>query len=279
MSADEEKPGKVSDALNAAANLAKAVPIYDDALKPIATETGKALGTVGKVVNVALAPVRGLVWSAEFVEKWVEQSVSQKLEGVPEEEIRTPDLAIAGPTIEALKFYGQNPELSEMFANLLASSMQTAKAKITHPSFVEKVKAMSSLDAQVFAYLANEKAASTITVQDVYKDNGGRSDLYQFCNPDLLLLAHQAGFRGKDVYLAVQASIETLSGLGLVHPRADATLTSPEKVKDYNSFEESDWFKAFTELPKKESRAIELKRNCILTTEVGNRFAESVLAK
>ena len=41
----------IEGTINAVSNLAKAVPIYEDAVQPLAKQTGKALGTIGEVVN------------------------------------------------------------------------------------------------------------------------------------------------------------------------------------------------------------------------------------
>ncbi|SHI76696.1 protein of unknown function [Shimia gijangensis] len=276
MGSDDAKPGNVSDAINAAANLAKAVPIYDDALKPIASETGKALGTVGRVVNVCLAPVRGLVWSAEYVENWVETRVSKKLENEPEENIQTPDLAIAGPIIESLKFHGQKPEISEMFASLLASSMMKNKASSTHPSFVDKIRLMSAFDAQVFAYLAKQQTTSTTNIRRKHKVFTGETELYRFCNEDLLTLALGKGHKGDEVFRAVQASIETLVGLGLIVARDDATLTAPQRIKDYEKSEKSDWFSEFVNRGEVNGFTFSLKRSSVLLTQVGQNFSKSV---
>lgn len=59
--ADESK---IRDAADAAKGLLEAAPIYEDALQPAAKQVGKALETVGKAVNVALAPIGALVWGS-----------------------------------------------------------------------------------------------------------------------------------------------------------------------------------------------------------------------
>ncbi len=60
--ANDKQEGAIPQAISAAADLAKAVPVYEDAIQPVAKEAGKALGTIGQVVNVALAPLRGMIW-------------------------------------------------------------------------------------------------------------------------------------------------------------------------------------------------------------------------
>ena len=45
--------GNIEGTVRAVTELVKAVPVYDDALQPVAKETGKALQTVGRAVNAA----------------------------------------------------------------------------------------------------------------------------------------------------------------------------------------------------------------------------------
>lgn len=94
--------------IKAGVDLAKLV--YDDAIQPLARETGQALGTVGKTVNVALAPLRGLVWSWDQIEVFVTRKITEKLEqrNVPPARIRPPNPDIAIPAIEALRYSQRN---------------------------------------------------------------------------------------------------------------------------------------------------------------------------
>ena len=58
MSAEKENEnqgGNTKQIIDSVTALTKAVPIYEDAVQPVAKEAGKALETVGKAVNVALA--------------------------------------------------------------------------------------------------------------------------------------------------------------------------------------------------------------------------------
>ncbi|MCG8333899.1 MAG: DUF4393 domain-containing protein, partial [Proteobacteria bacterium] len=119
--------------------------IYGDALQPIAKETGKALGTLGKTINTALSPLRGLVWSWEQIEGFVSKTVEEKLQNrkVPKERITTPDPDVAVPALEALRY----SKLRENFALLLATSMDSSVAEAAHPSFVEILKQLTSDEA------------------------------------------------------------------------------------------------------------------------------------
>lgn len=149
MSEDESKSSNVADIANAVAAVAKEVPIYQDALQPAAQEVGKALGTVAKLVNVALAPVSALVWGYEQIREFTATKVAEKLKDVPPEKIVTPSPNIAGPAIEALRYTGHEESLSEMYASLLATAMNKDTIQKAHPAFVEIIKQLTPDEAKI----------------------------------------------------------------------------------------------------------------------------------
>lgn len=92
----------LKDVSDAVKGIIEAVPIYQDALQPAAKEIGKALQTVTKTIHIALAPVSALVWGYDKIKDYVSDSLTQKLQNVPEDQIISPNLLIAGPTFESL---------------------------------------------------------------------------------------------------------------------------------------------------------------------------------
>lgn len=74
----------------AARGLLEAAPIYEDALQPGAQQVGKALETVGKAVNLALAPIGALVWGCKKIEKWVVPALEALLLTTPPSESSLP---------------------------------------------------------------------------------------------------------------------------------------------------------------------------------------------
>ncbi|WP_082899171.1 DUF4393 domain-containing protein [Sulfitobacter sp. EhC04] len=273
MSEEENK----SDLINSAANLAKAIPIYDDALQPVMKETGKVLSTAGRAVNVAIAPIRGLVWGAERIEEWIATNVAKKLDNVPPDEIVTPDLAIAGPTIEALKFNGHKPELSEMFANLLASSMTKVTHRNAHPSYVGIISAMSSLDAQIFSAVSSRHALPTIRVIRVTEGVAGSVTVVTHFHPDLAKIT--LGYLGvhQGILEATQASTERLERLGLIRAVSDGYLTSERNKKEYLELETDKYIKAFKRLDVDGLSSHEAQKSYLIITQIGKNFRDIVL--
>lgn len=123
---------------------------YNDVAKPAMQEMGT---TAQRTVKMILAPLRGLLWCWERVEEMIDEGVSKRLKDVPTDNIKTPDPELAIPLMQSLSYTAQNETLREMFLNLLANSMNKDMDKNTHPSFVDMIGKMSTLDARVFELL------------------------------------------------------------------------------------------------------------------------------
>ncbi len=147
---DNQNNSSLADDLN----IKSVVPeIYKDIISPAAKEVGKGLVTVGKAVNIALAPIAGLVWGYDKIEKYVKTAVEKRLKNKNPDDIQSPPPNIAGPLLESLRFSGYQEDLRELYANLLASSMDKNIASNAHPSFVEIIKQISPDEAKILNVL------------------------------------------------------------------------------------------------------------------------------
>lgn len=155
---NNNKNSNTADLINAATELLKVVPVYEDGLKPAVKELGKSLETVAKAINVALLPISGVIWGAEKFKDFFEKDVVQKLKDVPIEDICAPDPTVAGPALEALKFAGHKEELREMYANLLANALNKNTTDKTHPSYVEVIKQLTVEEAKLLQLLSNKES-------------------------------------------------------------------------------------------------------------------------
>jgi hypothetical protein len=223
MSSEEasESEGNVEGTIKAVTGLVKEVPLYGDAIQPVAQETGKALQTVGRTVNAALMPVRGLVWGIEKIEEFVNSKVSKKLENTPVEKICSPDPAVAGPALESLRYTGHKEKLSELYANLLASAMDLDTAKTAHPGFVEIIRNMSSDEAKVLEYIIKHQVAPIVNINRVLAKQGGELIVDELVST----LGVDAGCEHKDLIASYLINLERL---GLVEIPRDGHLTKPD---------------------------------------------------
>jgi hypothetical protein len=206
---NELPEGKVEGTINAVTGLIKAVPVYEDAIQPIAKETGKALQTVGKAVNAALLPIRGLVWGIEQIESFVHTKVAKKLENIPVENIQTPDPAIAGPALESLRYTGHKESLSELYANLLASSMDSETAKNAHPGFVEIIRNLSADEAKTLTFLFAKGVAPIIDIRREEKTGSSGVNLHEL----VCTIGSDSGCEHRDL---IGSYLINLERLGLI---------------------------------------------------------------
>ena len=136
------------------------------------SKLAKGWETVAKTIHVALAPISGLVWGYEHIKEFVESKVAEKLKNIPEERIQTPSPLVAVPLLESLRYSGHEETLRELYANLLATSIDSETAKNAHPGFVPILQSMSPGEAKIMRLFASEGAAPLIDVKVNLKPKG-----------------------------------------------------------------------------------------------------------
>lgn len=160
---------KIRDAADAIKGVVEAVPVYQDVVQPAAKELGTALQTVAKTMHIALAPISVLVWGYGQLTDFLSSRVAEKLKDVPPECIATPKANVAGPALEALRYTGHEESLREMYANLLAASMDIRTAQGAHPSFVEIIKQLTPDEARLLQLFTKPIPLPLVTVRKEFK--------------------------------------------------------------------------------------------------------------
>lgn len=160
--------GAIKEGAEIVKGIVEAVPVYQDLLQPATKELGVALQTAIKTVHIALAPVSAMVWGYDKIKEFIENRVAQKLSKIQPDRIISPEVHIAGPIIEALRFCGYQEQLREMYANLLATAMDAEMARKAHPSFVEIIKQISPDEAILMKYICTVAAFPIIDVREEF---------------------------------------------------------------------------------------------------------------
>ncbi len=266
--ADNEggKAGSAKDIIEATTGLVQAIPIYQDAIQPAAQELGKALGTVAKTVNIALAPVSALVWGFDHMKEFIETKVADRLKNVPPEKIITPKANIAGPAMDALRYAGHEPSLSDMYANLLASAMNESTQEFAHPAFVEIIKQLTAVEARLLKLFENTPVYPLLDVRAELKETVGGFEVYQN-------YTHLWKFCGMNNPGRLPASINNLCRLGLLEVPEDKHLINDEFYKPL----ESDEFigKLIVDINLMPDRSHRLIRKLVRVTGLGQQFVDA----
>ncbi|MBL0257557.1 MAG: DUF4393 domain-containing protein [Bacteroidetes bacterium] len=262
MSEQNKEPSenKVSETINAVTGLVKTVPVYTDTIQPAAKEIGKTLETVAKTVNVALFPLKALVWSFEKLQIFIDTKVSEKLKNTPESEIKTPNQNMVVPFVIIMS--GDEPELQELFANLIASSMDNHTSNFVHPSFVETIKQLTPDEAKILRYISKEaNLPTTIAIRSESSNlQEGGWDMYRhvslfgekaFCvNPHLTSVA-----------------LDNFIRLGIIEIRKDYSYT---EKKIYSELMDDKEVKEVIEnINKTEGRKVRIVEEMVIITDFG----------
>ena len=196
---------KIRDAADAIKGVAEAVPVYQDVVQPAAKEVGKALQTIAKTVHIALAPVSVMVWGYEKISEYLDRTLTEKLKDVPPEQIVPPNPAIAGPAVEALRFAASEPNLRELYANLLATSMDSHTASSAHPAFVDVIRQLVGDEARIINFLASREAFTIDQIFGLTPDH-----VYIPTRSKFLPLATITGCSLPDLMITYMSNLERL---------------------------------------------------------------------
>jgi len=140
----ENKVSLIPD--NAITELSKKT--YDDVAHP----TLRELGSIGEgIMKFVALPFKFLGLTAIQLEERYKNFIARSINKVPEEKQVLPQAVIAAPILEQVKyiFNEENPDLEEMFSDLLASAMDKDLQDKVHPIFVNILKQLSPTDARL----------------------------------------------------------------------------------------------------------------------------------
>lgn len=214
----------VQSTINVVKGVLDAVPVYQDVAQPAAREVGQALQTIAKTVHVLLAPVSALVWGYDQIKDFVSTRVAEKLQSTPSERLTTPEPNIAGPALESLRYTGHKEDLRELYASLLATSMDSVTMHHAHPSFVEIIKQLSSDEALILRRMAYSTVSTPIIdvrSESTIPGGGGHWKIRHFS-----LISYEAGCARPELGHAYLVNLQRLGLVELhqhyeLYPRED----------------------------------------------------------
>lgn len=184
--------------------------VYNDAGKPIAKPTGELLGLVPRAIKAALMPVEKWVIQREYNVEETKRLLEQKLKNLSPDLIETPEPYIAVPALQYISYCMDNNELRDMYANLLANSMNKVVKNGVHPGFVEIIKQLSPDEAKILKYMSNNhKVIPTISLKYEIRGKGGITIIENFST-----VGEEAGC---EFPYQIQKCFDNLCRLGLLY--------------------------------------------------------------
>ena len=237
-------------AMDLAKEVAKelAKDVYADAGRPVAKPTGELVGLVPRAIRAALAPVEKWVLQQEYNVAETKKLLEEKLQGTPPELIQPPEPHIAVPAIQYISYCMDNEELRDMYANLLANSMNSVVKNGVHPGFVEIIKQLCPDEAKFLKYMMSHPRVPTIGVKYRYSDaKRGSVEIIK----DFSIVPQLAGC--ENVHDS-QKYIDNLVRLGLLERASMSSLTDKSQ---YDPLKNHPYTKQYYSIEKAKSHGFE----------------------
>lgn len=248
----------------------KATPVYDDAIQPVAKELGKALKTLGGVINVALTPLALLVYGYEKIQEQLRERLEQRLSKIKPENIVTPRLQVVGPLLERYKYIHDNEDLSEMFINLLANAMDKDSIQKAHPSFVNIISELSPDEAKLIKTISQETVLPKLDIR--VQSKASMESGYSYVYINFTLLGEKAELVYPDLTPSYLSNLERLRII-------TCNFGSREAYANKDHYKDLDVDQKLADIKKQyeSTHRVDVIRGIIRVTDFGNMFMNAVL--
>lgn len=217
-----------------------------EVLPETTTNIDKATSLIVRTLKAAFAPVEKWVLYREYSVKEVEIILQEKLKNIPPEKIVEPELYVAVPALQAMSYCMDSEILRERFANLLANAMNVDTKEDVHPSFIEIIKQLSPLDAQLLAEFVSNGKISYPICNIVYGESKTKEFIVSVgINEHINIMPNYfiSHTLQEDAY-KISSSISNLNRLGIIGIVTDSYLT---ETNVYDDFKENDFIRKIRE--------------------------------
>lgn len=248
--------------------------VYSDGLKGTVIQTGEIVESiVGLFNNVVFFPVKKANALFKYKLEDFKNNLETRLNSIPKDKIVEPDLMVAGPVLESLKYIYDKEELRNMYLNLLVSSMNKDTKDKAHPSYVEIIRQLTPLDAKVFKRLSEiGQVACVHPILKIDNTNKVYSSVYpNYIVEELLDLGDE---------FDLSASISNLIRLGLIHHEDNGINSyNYEKFKNLKIIIKNKQILDSINNSKGNgiTTSVEIDQQVIMKNDFGERFADTCL--
>lgn len=182
----------------------------DEAASPPAQAVGSTVADIWNLTignHVSLWTKKQQFRQQQNYQDYVKK-VEEKTKKIPEENLVEPQLHIIGPAIEASKYYIESEDLRDMFANLIASSINQEFQTEVHPAFVEIIKQLSPYDALIVKkFKENDSLGLPIVQIKIEKSTNSYSIIHEYI----------IDLEDQENYKLQASSLSNLQRLGLLN--------------------------------------------------------------
>jgi Abortive infection alpha len=150
--------------------------------------------------------------SQAYFEDTFPQEMGAKVYDVPDENLITPAASVAVPALQGLSYTFGEPDLKEMYLNLLATASDDRQADQAHPAFADIIKQLAPRETQLLNLVLASWSVVAVRVKDQLNDPRAS---FRVLMSHLLPIADDTGEPTEE--LQVPTWVDNWQRLGLVN--------------------------------------------------------------
>lgn len=261
------------------ARMAESTPQMRGAAQDFATRTAIKQAILKKIYMKAAQWFR---IGEEYFANDFATDFGERLDGIPEENLTEPKPNIAVPAMQALGYSLDEPELKNMYLNLLATATDNRVSDQAHPSFVEVIRQLTGEEARILNMILERHTELPIARMIVNIPSGGYLTVAQHVI-DLRDLSSGTPALNPSVPVWIDNWIR----LGLVSVDYMQHLVAPSRYEwveqrpEYESARKQAeaWQSDSSASPESGQFAADYTKGLLAVTHFGKRFATAVGAR
>ena len=226
---------------------------------------------MGGVSEFLLSPVNiGTTWANEHIRKF-KQSIIDNVKKIPEENRDPSKTDLAMKTIEDSKYQISDNNLREMFAKLIAASIDERNNQGLSPRFSNVLSQFSPEDAKVLMQISttnfNFDFIPTVIFFAQMNDGAGHTEGDHFIAPDKLTAT----------WFQNELSLNNLVSLGIINQTDEKYLTEDINTIFYDSAEKTAEFLNWSNTTNFFNSSPTIKKGLIQFTTFGKKLIQIVI--
>lgn len=201
--------------------------------------------------------------SKDYFENDFNVEIAQKTAWIPDEELITPLASIAIPAMQGLSYSLGEPNLKEMYLNLLAAATDRRRQSEAHPSFAEIIRQLSAVEIDALDLILKDNLHPIVQLRVRTLD----SDSYQTFHEGLLNWVDPES--KTPIERDLSAFLDNWVRLGLI------SITFAERLADPDLYEWSRFRPEYVKLAE-HGDLLSAEPGMLRVTSFGRRFAQAV---
>lgn len=241
---------------------------YKDLVRPSAKPIGIMISLLPRTIRLGLQKWEKWIINGEESLMLTAAALQEKVKDIPEDKQCEPEPYVAIPAIQQIPYCTDSDELRNMYANLLASSMNIDKKWSVHPGYVDIIKQMTPDEARIMKKTAQINELYNPIVDVIVNLGIGKGDFEIYRNYSTIAesVCENAKYMGQ--------YFDNLYRLRLIDIPEDRHIINDGR---YDDIRKSEFIQKYLNSKCDDGITVELRKKYFYITDFGKDFLSCCL--